>query len=163
VGAELGRVIGELARELIGEERGDDAVCFKPPNWLGKRADADHWERFWTVGGSGVLERAELARVDAGETVWKVAGELFWGIGDVVLAEPVEPRVDAKKADTNLEALRGRPRAAPWSWVFNGSELAPFMESSGVSSEVISGSSCDRSSNNSGSQGIWSRAATISC
>lgn len=143
MGAELGRVVGVLARELIGVERGDDTVCFGPPK--------DHWERFWTVGGIGVLERAELARVDAGENAWKVAGELFWGGGDVVLAEPVEPRVDAKKVDTNLEALRGRPRVAPWVGVFSGFQLAPSTQGSGVSSRGISGRSFDHSSNNSGS------------
>jgi hypothetical protein len=54
-----------LVQELVGEKMRGDTSRFKPREGCG------------AVDGTGVLERAELAGVDAEENVWRVAGKLF--------------------------------------------------------------------------------------
>lgn len=136
IGAELGRVEGVLARELIGEANGDAFIGFDPG------------ESLVNMGGVGVLEREELTGVEDDEKVWKP-----------VLAEPLLPRVDAKKEETNLEALRGRPREGSRSCACNSSELTPVLCNvseltpvtgvCGINSGVTSGWRSDWSANRS--------------
>lgn len=136
IGAELGRIVGVLAREFIGEDIGDDPAGFEPEDDLG------------TMGGIGVLEREEFPGVDAGENVEKLLAKLLRrGVGDVVSAEPEEPSIDVclSKDDTNFEALRGRPQEASLGGAWTGSG------GSGVSSGYRS----DRRANNSGLSGMY--------
>jgi hypothetical protein len=61
------------------------------------------------LGGSGVLERAELGGDDRGERmVGRVVDALERG-EEGALVQPKEPKVESRDA-TNREALRGRPR-----------------------------------------------------
>lgn len=134
--AELGRVVGVLARELHGEESGGDTTRFEKILLASVYSPG---EGLGNMGGIGVLEREELAGVDDGEHVWKL-----------VLAELLEPSVHVLNDDTNLEALRGRPQeGSPIIGPRTGSELTPFTEGSGVSSGVTSGKSSDRNANSS--------------
>lgn len=110
------------------------------------------------VGGIGVLERAELDGVDAGENI--DAGEVE-GDSNGTLVQPAEWRVDPNRdesvdpnrdgtlvppAERRVEALDGRPRVNSCLDAADNSALLPSSEGT---SGVNSGSICDRSFDNS--------------
>lgn len=152
-----------LVQELVGEEMSGDASRFRPREGCG------------AADGTGVLVRAELAGVDAEEDAWQLAGFFFsGGAGDGALDEPVEPSMDAKKEETNLEALRGRPLQAACACTGSsgislegewqsppGSTNLPFAEGSGRGSGHGSGASSNCSASSSVLPGICRRAAFI--